>query len=174
MVLLWLCFLQRLSSILCSAISTRALHTHLHVSEPYLPHPFPVHPPPPRAPRTPRFQRGLKRKPLALVKKLRKAKMDAASGEKPDAVRTHLRNMIIVPEMIGSVVGVYNGKTFNQVCPHSGGGVPRGGGVVCGGGGGGSPVYVLVQSDHRARDDWLCCPHVQRQDLQPVGCRVVR
>jgi len=23
--------------------------------------------------------------------------------------------MIIVPEMIGSIVGVYNGKTFNQV-----------------------------------------------------------
>ena len=23
--------------------------------------------------------------------------------------------MIIVPEMIGSVIGVYNGKTFNQV-----------------------------------------------------------
>uniref|UniRef100_A0A383VK10 40S ribosomal protein S15 n=1 Tax=Tetradesmus obliquus TaxID=3088 RepID=A0A383VK10_TETOB len=62
-----------------------------------------------------RFQRGLKRKPLALIKKLRKAKKDAASGEKPEAVRTHLRNMIIVPEMIGSVIGVYNGKTFNQV-----------------------------------------------------------
>jgi len=63
-----------------------------------------------------RFQRGLKRKPLALIKKLRKAKREAASGEKPDPVRTHLRNMIIVPEMIGSVIGVYNGKTFNQVC----------------------------------------------------------
>jgi ribosomal protein uS19 len=62
-----------------------------------------------------RFQRGLKRKPLALIKKLRKAKKDAAQGEKPEAVRTHLRNMIIVPEMIGSVIGVYNGKTFNQV-----------------------------------------------------------
>eukprot|EP00877_Chromochloris_zofingiensis_P009555 jgi/Chrzof1/4853/Cz15g01190.t1 len=62
-----------------------------------------------------RFQRGLKRKPLALIKKLRKAKKEASQGEKPDAVRTHLRNMIIVPEMIGSVVGVYNGKTFNQV-----------------------------------------------------------
>ena len=36
-----------------------------------------------------------------------------ASGR--EAVRTHLRNMIIVPEMIGSVVGVYNGKSFNQV-----------------------------------------------------------
>jgi small subunit ribosomal protein S15e len=62
-----------------------------------------------------RFHRGLGRKPLALIKKLRKAKKDAAAGERPEAVRTHLRNMIIVPEMIGSVVGVYNGKTFNQV-----------------------------------------------------------
>ncbi|KAL4435634.1 hypothetical protein ABPG77_002597 [Micractinium sp. CCAP 211/92] len=62
-----------------------------------------------------RFQRGLKRKALALIKKLRKAKKEAPAGEKPDAVRTHLRNMVIIPEMIGSVVGVYNGKTFNQV-----------------------------------------------------------
>ncbi len=50
-----------------------------------------------------------------MIKKLRKAKREAAGGEKPDPVRTHLRNMIIVPEMIGSVIGVYNGKTFNQV-----------------------------------------------------------
>jgi small subunit ribosomal protein S15e len=42
-------------------------------------------------------------------------KKDAPAGEKPEVVRTHLRNMIIVPEMIGSVIGVYNGKTFNQV-----------------------------------------------------------
>ncbi|KAF5841112.1 S15 ribosomal protein [Dunaliella salina] len=62
-----------------------------------------------------RFQRGLKRKPLALIKKLRKAKKEAPKGEKPEPVRTHLRNMIIVPEMIGSIIGVYNGKTFNQV-----------------------------------------------------------
>ena len=44
-----------------------------------------------------------------------KQKLDAPSGEKPEPVRTHLRNMIIVPEMIGSIIGVYNGKTFNQV-----------------------------------------------------------
>jgi len=30
-------------------------------------------------------------------------------------VKTHLRNMIILPEMIGSLVGVYNGKVFNMV-----------------------------------------------------------
>ncbi|MFS7924829.1 putative ribosomal protein S19/S15 [Helianthus anomalus] len=62
-----------------------------------------------------RFQRGLKRKPMALIKKLRKAKCEAPAGEKPELVKTHLRNMIIVLEMIGSVVGVYNGKTFNHI-----------------------------------------------------------
>ncbi|KAI9204304.1 ribosomal protein S19-domain-containing protein [Polychytrium aggregatum] len=62
-----------------------------------------------------RFQRGLKRKPMGLIKKLRKAKKEALPNEKPTTVKTHLRNMIIVPEMIGSVVGVYNGKVFNQV-----------------------------------------------------------
>ncbi|KAJ1799314.1 ribosomal protein S15 [Coemansia sp. RSA 2399] len=62
-----------------------------------------------------KFKRGLKRKPMGLIKKLRIAKQTAPEGEKPDVVKTHLRNMIIVPEMIGSIVGVYNGKTFNQV-----------------------------------------------------------
>ncbi|KAK3704419.1 ribosomal protein S15 [Vermiconidia calcicola] len=62
-----------------------------------------------------RFNRGLKRKPMGLIKKLRKAKQEAKPNEKPDLVKTHLRNMIIVPEMIGSVVGVYSGKEFNQV-----------------------------------------------------------
>jgi len=62
-----------------------------------------------------RLNRGLKRKSMALLKKLRKAKKDAPVNEKPDVVKTHLRDMIIVPEMIGSIVGVYNGKAFNQV-----------------------------------------------------------
>ncbi|KAG5315828.1 RS15 protein, partial [Acromyrmex charruanus] len=62
-----------------------------------------------------RFSHGLKRKSMALVKKLRKAKKETPPNEKPEIVKTHLRNMIIVPEMVGSIVGVYNGKTFNQV-----------------------------------------------------------
>merc|ERR1712180_584587 len=62
-----------------------------------------------------KFSRGLKRKPMALIKKLRKKKKEAPANEKPDVVKTHLRNMVIVPEMTGSIVGVYNGKTFNQV-----------------------------------------------------------
>ena len=35
--------------------------------------------------------------------------------EKPEVLKTHLRDMIIPPKMVGSRVGVYNGKTFNQV-----------------------------------------------------------
>merc|ERR1711894_850709 len=62
-----------------------------------------------------RFSRGLKRKPMALIKRLRKAKKEAPPMEKPECIKTHLRDMIIVPEMIGSIVGVYNGKTFSQV-----------------------------------------------------------
>jgi len=62
-----------------------------------------------------RINRGFKKRPMALIKKLRKAKQEAKSGEKPDTVKTHLRDMIVVPEMIGSVVGIYSGKEFNQV-----------------------------------------------------------
>eukprot|EP00933_Yihiella_yeosuensis_P065000 TRINITY_DN685_c0_g1_i2.p1 TRINITY_DN685_c0_g1~~TRINITY_DN685_c0_g1_i2.p1 ORF type:complete len:147 (-),score=27.46 TRINITY_DN685_c0_g1_i2:60-500(-) len=62
-----------------------------------------------------KFSRGIKRKPITVLKKLRKAKRETAYGEKPEAVKTHLRNMVIVPEMIGSVVGVYNGKQFINV-----------------------------------------------------------
>eukprot|EP00005_Dracoamoeba_jomungandri_P005262 CAMPEP_0174250964 /NCGR_PEP_ID=MMETSP0439-20130205/957_1 /TAXON_ID=0 /ORGANISM="Stereomyxa ramosa, Strain Chinc5" /LENGTH=143 /DNA_ID=CAMNT_0015331161 /DNA_START=31 /DNA_END=462 /DNA_ORIENTATION=- len=59
--------------------------------------------------------RGLNRKAMALRKKLTKAKKEAVPGEKPACVKTHLRNMIIVPEMVGAVVGIYNGKQFNAV-----------------------------------------------------------
>ncbi|EER38970.1 40s ribosomal protein s15 [Histoplasma capsulatum H143] len=45
-----------------------------------------------------RFNRGLKRKPMGLIKKLRKAKQEAKPNEKPDLVKTHLRDMIVVPE----------------------------------------------------------------------------
>lgn len=49
------------------------------------------------------------------MEKLRVAKANAVPNEKPAVVKTHLRNMVVLPEMIGSVIGVYNGKVFNQV-----------------------------------------------------------
>ena len=59
--------------------------------------------------------RGVKRKHEAVLKRLRKAKKMCQVNEKPECVKTHCRNMIIEPEMTGSVVGVYNGKTFTTV-----------------------------------------------------------
>jgi small subunit ribosomal protein S15e len=44
---------------------------------------------------------------MGLIKKLRNAKKEAGPNQKPAMVKTHLRDMIIVPEMIGSVIGVY-------------------------------------------------------------------
>lgn len=40
-----------------------------------------------------KFNRGLTRKPMALIKKLNKAKKEAAEHEKPEVVKTHLRNV---------------------------------------------------------------------------------
>ncbi|CAE7523792.1 RPS15 [Symbiodinium pilosum] len=51
-----------------------------------------------------KFSRGIKRKPITVLKKLRKAKRETAYGEKPEAVKTHLRNM----EMIGHYLGEFS------------------------------------------------------------------
>merc|ERR1711937_604907 len=62
------------------------------------------------------FNRGIKRREENFLKRLRKAKkaMTGEVGEKPACVKTHVRNVVIIPEMVGSVVGIYNGKVFNQ------------------------------------------------------------
>ena len=52
---------------------------------------------------------------MALLKRLRKAKKECPALEKPAVVKTHLRDMIVLPEMVGGMVGIYNGKSFNQV-----------------------------------------------------------
>jgi len=60
-----------------------------------------------------RFARG--HIPMNLLRKLRTAKKAAPEGEKPKVIKTHHRNMIILPEMVASIVGVYNGLNFTQV-----------------------------------------------------------
>eukprot|EP00997_Jenningsia_sp_PLL12_P009195 NODE_6110_length_530_cov_134.153846_g5353_i0.p1 GENE.NODE_6110_length_530_cov_134.153846_g5353_i0~~NODE_6110_length_530_cov_134.153846_g5353_i0.p1 ORF type:complete len:145 (+),score=28.27 NODE_6110_length_530_cov_134.153846_g5353_i0:53-487(+) len=62
-----------------------------------------------------RFAHGISSKYDRLVKKLQKAVKECPYGEKPKAVKTHLRNCIIVPEMVGGVCEVYGGKYWNPV-----------------------------------------------------------
>eukprot|EP01029_Cantina_marsupialis_P004668 TRINITY_DN1483_c0_g2_i1.p2 TRINITY_DN1483_c0_g2~~TRINITY_DN1483_c0_g2_i1.p2 ORF type:complete len:154 (+),score=13.95 TRINITY_DN1483_c0_g2_i1:31-492(+) len=64
-----------------------------------------------------RLQRrsGILPKHVAFMKRVRTAKKNCAPLEKPAVIKTHLRNMPIIPEMIGSVIAIYNGKVFAQV-----------------------------------------------------------
>ena len=62
-----------------------------------------------------RFAHGIHQRYDRLLKKLKKAKKETPYGEKPKAVKTHLRNCIVVPEMVGSIVDVYSGKYWNSV-----------------------------------------------------------
>merc|ERR1719229_712317 len=51
------------------------------------------------------------------LKKCRKSLKEFKNepGTKPKPVLTHYRNMVIVPEMIGNIIGVHNGKQFLAV-----------------------------------------------------------
>ncbi|GMM49496.1 ribosomal 40S subunit protein S15 [Starmerella bacillaris] len=61
-----------------------------------------------------KFTRGIPKSHERFLEKLQKKKQEA-NGQKPAVVKTHLRNCMIIPEMIGSVIAVYNGKVFNVV-----------------------------------------------------------
>ena len=63
-----------------------------------------------------KLKRGLQDKHRHLITKLRQAKRSVdGTHEKPPIVKTHLRNMIVVPEMVASQLGVHNGKGFIYV-----------------------------------------------------------
>ena len=53
-----------------------------------------------------RFKHGIHPKYDRLIKKLKTAVKNTPHGEKPKAVKTHLRNAIIMPEMVGSIAEV--------------------------------------------------------------------
>jgi small subunit ribosomal protein S15e len=57
------------------------------------------------------LRRGLKKKHANLIAKLNKEKI-AVEGtlERPKPVKTHLRDIMILPQMVGNIIGIYNGK----------------------------------------------------------------
>lgn len=62
-----------------------------------------------------KLSRGLQQKSITFIKKLRYSKKNSNTKIKSNVVRTHMRDMIIVPEMIGTQIAIYNGKAFNQI-----------------------------------------------------------
>ena len=66
-----------------------------------------------------RQRRRLKRKMGAkygrFIKKLLDVKKETVPGEKPATVKTHLRDCIVLPSMVQSVISVHNGKGYNNI-----------------------------------------------------------
>ncbi|MGE5187417.1 MAG: 30S ribosomal protein S19 [Betaproteobacteria bacterium] len=60
------------------------------------------------------LQRGLTAEQRILLEKLREAKEVQKSG-KDVSIKTHVRDLIILPEMVGAKVGIHNGKEFVAV-----------------------------------------------------------
>lgn len=52
---------------------------------------------------------------MTFVKNLIKTKKEVSPNEEPEIFNTRLRNMTIVPEMAGSIIGVHKNKGFDQV-----------------------------------------------------------
>jgi small subunit ribosomal protein S15e len=44
--------------------------------------------------------------------KVKKAKKECSPLDKPRVIKTHMRDLVIVPQMVGGMVGVYNGKAY--------------------------------------------------------------
>lgn len=60
------------------------------------------------------LQRGLKTEQRILLEKIRKAKESLRQGSNV-MIKTHVREMIILPEMVGITIHVHNGKEFVPV-----------------------------------------------------------
>jgi small subunit ribosomal protein S19 len=60
------------------------------------------------------LKKGLPPEKRKLLLRLRKARDLAKNGESV-VVRTHCRDMIVLPEMVGLTVGIHNGKEFKVV-----------------------------------------------------------
>ena len=60
------------------------------------------------------LNRGLQPEQRILLEKVRRAAGNLRNGGNP-VVRTHVRNMIILPEMVGILIQIHNGKEFVQV-----------------------------------------------------------
>ena len=60
------------------------------------------------------LHRGLQPEQRILLEKVRQAREEMRKGG-DSPVKTHVRNMIILPEMVGLTIGIHNGKDFVQV-----------------------------------------------------------
>ena len=68
-----------------------------------------------RARRRLRRSKGFKGKYLKLSERVKKSKKGLEAGQKAKIIKTHLRDCIVLPDMVGGNIGVYNGKEYKEV-----------------------------------------------------------
>ena len=61
------------------------------------------------------LQRGLSADQRKLLEAIRKIKQNPEEAEKGPSIKTHARDMIILPEMVGVTILVHSGKEFVAV-----------------------------------------------------------
>ena len=61
------------------------------------------------------LKRGFLPRQKKVLEKIRKLKKDENKGGRPQIIKTHCRDMIVLPEMVGVTFGIYNGKEFTEV-----------------------------------------------------------
>jgi small subunit ribosomal protein S19 len=61
------------------------------------------------------LQRGLSLEQRRLLEKIREAKDMTEHGKTAKPIKTHARDMVILPEMIGVGIQVHNGKEFTAI-----------------------------------------------------------
>lgn len=61
------------------------------------------------------LKKGFLPRQKKVLEKIRKLKKEDNKGGRPPIIKTHCRDMIVLPEMVGMTFGIYNGKTFVEV-----------------------------------------------------------
>ncbi|HDI72618.1 MAG: 30S ribosomal protein S19 [Candidatus Altiarchaeales archaeon] len=61
------------------------------------------------------LKRGFTEMQKKLITRIRKSRKDMEEGKKIKPIRTHCRDMPIIPEMVGLEFEIYNGKEFLRV-----------------------------------------------------------
>jgi len=62
-----------------------------------------------------KLRRKMGTKYARFINKLLEAKKNTAAGDKPAAVKTHLRDCIVLPSMVQSVINIHNGKGYSNI-----------------------------------------------------------
>jgi ribosomal protein uS19 len=63
------------------------------------------------------LQRSFCEKHVHLMEKLKKARLsvEGQAGVRPPVVKTHLRAMVVLPEFVDNIIGIYDGRAFAEV-----------------------------------------------------------